>query len=324
MTPLSKKSHSFQSNDLNDSFPIVISELSKHYKGRKGGIWALRKIDLTIKPGIFGLLGRNGAGKTTLLQILATLLEPTEGTVHIGQYNVRQHRWNIRSHLGYLPQEQGFYPMLTVEETLRYLAVLSGLETVTLPVKNAIEAVNLADKADSRVGTLSGGMRRRLGLAQALLGDPSILIVDEPTAGLDPVEQQRFRMLLGTLGVQGNLTIILSTHIVADIATISQRLAVLEQGQLAFQGGASELAALAHGRSWNWQTTIDAVEAIRNKGSHIVTSFTPVDSGVGHVIAHIVGEKPDTEATACEPTLEDGYFALVGNTHEDGNNQKLD
>ena len=121
--------------------------------------------------------------------------------------------------------------MLTVEETLRYLAILSGLNTVTLSVKNALEAVNLADRAHSRVGALSGGMRRRLGLAQALLGDPPLLIVDEPTAGLDPVEQQRFRMLLGTLGAQGNRTIILSTHIVADIASIAQRLAVLEQGQ---------------------------------------------------------------------------------------------
>lgn len=317
--PLSEQS-SKQRDNSNRAFPIAISGLSKYYKGKGGGVWAIREINLTIEPGVFGLLGRNGAGKTTMLQILATLLEATEGTVHIGPYDVRRDRWPIRSHLGYLPQEQGFYPMLTTEETLRYLAILRGLDPIAPAVKRALEAVNLTDRAHSRVSALSGGMRRRLGLAQALLGDPSIVIVDEPTAGLDPVEQQRFRTLLSTLGAQGDRTIILSTHIVADVATAARRLAVLERGSLVFQGSVGELTARARGQVWQCRTTIDMVELTRKHKSLIITSLTPTDDSTEEVIARVVGEQPDTRATACEPTLEDGYFALVGRADQDEDN----
>jgi ABC-type multidrug transport system ATPase subunit len=311
-----------QTNSSPEVFPIFLSGVSKRYGKVQNGKWALRDVSFVIEPGIFGLLGCNGAGKTTLLQILATLLEATSGSIHIGPYDVPHQRWAIRSRvgLGFLPQEQGYYPKLTVTQTLRYLAALQGLEQPQRHIDRVLEAVNLSDRTRSRVSTLSGGMRRRLGLAQALLGDPRVVIVDEPTTGLDPVEQQRFRMLLGTLGAQGNRTIILSTHIVADVATVAGRLAVLEKGQLAFQGSVTELAARARGYSWLWRTTIDVVEAARRERPLLITSLTPVTDGTGtahEVIARVEGMRPAPEAIPCEPTLEDGYFSIIGGTDQD-------
>lgn len=303
-------------------YPVVLQNVSHVYGSKTHGKWALRDVSFEIEPGIFGLLGRNGAGKTTLLQILATLLEPTSGSIRIGPYDVQRQRWPIRSLLGFLPQEQGFYPTLTVSETLRYMAVLQGLEHIEREVQRVLEMVNLSDRAQSRVKALSGGMRRRLGLAQALLGDPRLIIVDEPTTGLDPVEQQRFRTLLGSLGAHGERTIILSTHIVADVASVASRVAVLELGGLRFQGTTGELTAVASGRCWQWRTSIEQVEAARETQQLLVTSLTPYDdaSGLLHqVSARVVGPQPAPEAVVCEPTLEDGYFALVGRSSSDDN-----
>lgn len=313
-----------QQSKATQNFPIVLSNVSKRYGTQAAGKWALRDINFTIYPGIFGLLGRNGAGKTTLLQMLATLLDPTTGSIQIGPYDVRRERGKVRSLLGFLPQEQGFYAQLTVAETLRYLATLQGLTGIGREVERVLDAVNLSDRAKTRVGTLSGGMRRRLGLAQALLGNPYLLIVDEPTTGLDPVEQQRFRMLLGALGAQGNQTIILSTHIIADVATIAGHLAVLEQGQLVFHGTVQELAARASGYSWLWRTTMENLERVRQQRSMIVTSLTPITDGTAapnEILARIEGERPDAHAQPCEPTLEDGYFSIIGGTEHDEDKQ---
>lgn len=312
----SSTSPSFNSKppDEQQNFTITISDVSKRYHKQSKDTWALHKVSMQIEPGIFGLLGRNGAGKTTLLQILATLLEPTTGNIQIGPYDTRHGRWQIRHHLGFLPQELGFYPRQTVKETLRYLANLQGIKPINEEIDRVLEAVNLADRKNKYVGTLSGGMRRRLGLAQALLGDPQVLIVDEPTAGLDPLEQQRFRTLLATLGAQGRRTILLSTHIVADIATIASRVAVLEEGKRVFLGTTAELAAKALGNCWHWHTTIEQVEQARQK-SLLVTSIMPAtdkDAALNQVIARVIGKKPANNATAVEPTLEDGYFALIG------------
>ncbi len=298
------------------SFPITITGVSKRYHGAKSGVWALRDVDLRIEPGVFGLLGRNGAGKTTLLQIMATLLNPTSGTVLIGPYDTRRDRRTIRRHLGYLPQEHGFYPTLTVAETLSYLAVLSGLQPTRPAIEHALEAVDLVDQARMRVNSLSGGMRRRLGLAQALLNNPAVLIVDEPTAGLDPVEQQRFRKLLGTLGALGDRTVILSTHIVADVAIGASHLAVLEQGHLLFQGAVAELTERARGNSWLWRTTLTEIEAAQRRQSVVVTSLIPIAGSSQVVDARVVGQQPDPMAIAQEPSLEDGYFALLGKEAE--------
>jgi ABC-2 type transport system ATP-binding protein len=294
---------------------IILSGIIKRYGRARNEKWALREIDLAIEPGVFGLLGRNGAGKTTLLQILATLLEPTSGNIRIGPYDAIHQRWQVRPLLGFLSQDQGFYPRLTVMETLQYLATLQNLEHAQQHIERALEVVNLSDRKRSYVGTLSGGMRRRLGLAQALLGDPPILIVDEPTTGLDPVEQQRFRTLIGSLGAQGNRIILLSTHIVADVATVASKLAVLEQGTLVFQGTVHSLTDMAQNRCWQWRTNITQIETMRQQKQILVTSLTPVTDNTGNpdqVIARVVGNAPSPDAIECTPTLEDGYFAIIG------------
>lgn len=309
------------SENQTEPWRVELKGVSKQYGSGARGKLALRDVDLTIEPGIFGLLGRNGAGKTTLLNILATLLQPSKGTIHFGPYNVLRDRQDIRTYLGFLPQEQGFYTNLTVQETLRYLSALQGLTHINKEIDRVLEAVNLRDRLKSRVGALSGGMRRRLGLAQALLGNPRLLIVDEPTTGLDLVEQQRFRLLLGTLGAQGAQTIILSTHIIGDVATIAGHVAVLEQGQLIFQGSVRELARRASGQSWLWRTTIEQVDRVRKMPTMTVTSITPIADGVAsanEVLARVEGAQPAPDAFACEPTLEDGYFSLIGGTENDG------
>lgn len=178
-----------------------------------------------------------------------------------------------------------------------------------------LEAVNLNDRLHSRVGSLSGGMRRRLGLAQALLGNPPIIIVDEPTTGLDPTEQQRFRTLLSHLAVQGNHTILLSTHIISDVATIANQLAVLEVGSIIFQGSVHALTRLAADHTWQWYTSIAQVEALQEQQGIHISSLQPASdksSSPDQVLVRVIGKQPAPEATLVQPTLEDGYFSLIG------------
>jgi ABC-2 type transport system ATP-binding protein len=312
--------HSMQGS-MEPPWAVELRAISKRYGSASNPRWALQNINFTIPPGIFGLLGRNGAGKTTLLNILATLLEPTSGQISVGPFDLKRERLAVRSLIGFLPQEQGFYMNLTVNETLDYMAALQNLPNRKHEAARVLEAVNLSDRMKSRVGALSGGMRRRLGLALALLGNPKLLIVDEPTTGLDVVEQQRFRTLLGTLGAQQEQIILLSTHIVSDIATIAGSVAVLEQGQLIFQGTTRELANRAQGQSWLWRTSIEIVEAARHNPNLTITSITPIADGSGRaneVVARVEGICPDPNAIACEPTLEDGYFSLIGGTENAG------
>lgn len=305
------------------TWELEIVHLSKRYGVGSQAKMALQDLSLTIQPGVFGLLGRNGAGKTTLLQILATLLEPTTGTIRLGPHNLLKDRRAIRRLLGFLPQEVGFFPSLTVKETLHYLGSLQGVEHLNRQIDAALDVVNLRDRKRSRVGSLSGGMKRRLGLAQALLSNPRLLIIDEPTAGLDLVEQQRFRTLLGTLGAQGEQTILLSTHIIADVATMAGRLAVLDHGQLLFEGTVKELAWRSQGHSWLWRTTIERLEAARQQQNLMITAITPVvdaQMSANEVVARIEGERPDAAAVLAEPSLEDGYFSLIGGTTSDADN----
>nr|BBH87697.1 ABC transporter ATP-binding protein [Thermosporothrix sp. COM3] len=310
------------------NLPIHIQGVSKRYGSPKKGRLALDNVDLSIQPGVFGLLGRNGAGKSTLLQILATLLVPTKGRVQIGPYDAVKQREQVRELVGFLPQDQGFYATLTVLETLRYLAALQGLERPDIHIAEVLDAVNLRDRARTRVGALSGGMRRRLGLAQALLGNPPVLIVDEPTAGLDPVEQQRFRTLLARLAAQGNRTILLSTHIIGDVATIASHLAVLDQGKMLFQGTVPALTEIARERCWSWRTTIARIEALRERRELLISSLHPItddpEASPDQVIARVIGEQPDAEAVPVAPTLEDGYFSLIGVSEADSLNSVSD
>ncbi len=215
---------------------IVLRGLTKTYRG---GVRALSDVDLTIPTGMYGLLGPNGAGKTTLMRILAGILRPTDGTVWIGEHDCATEagRVAVKRTLGYLPQELGLYPDLSAREFLDYIGILKGMDDRTARqrrVDELLDTVALANVANRKLKTFSGGMKRRVGIAQALLNDPQLLIVDEPTAGLDPEERIRFRNLLADLA--GDRTVLLSTHIVEDVAQTCRMLAVLAGGHVRFHG----------------------------------------------------------------------------------------
>jgi ABC-type multidrug transport system ATPase subunit len=229
---------------------IRIENLTKTYRG---GIHALNGINLKIGTGTFGLLGPNGAGKTTLMRVLVTLIQPTSGEVMIGSHNLReaQGKQAVKKLLGYLPQELGLYPDLTAEEFVDYAAILKGLRDPVARrqrVLEMLEVVGLLQDRQRKIKTFSGGMKRRVGIAQAIVNDPQLIIVDEPTAGLDPEERIRFRNLLTQLG--RDRTVLLSTHIVEDIAQSCRQVAVQAKGCIVFMGSVKELAQQANGAVW--------------------------------------------------------------------------
>ncbi|HEU5347200.1 MAG TPA: ABC transporter ATP-binding protein [Ktedonobacterales bacterium] len=283
---------------------ITITDLTKTYSGK---VQALRGVNLRIQTGMFGLLGPNGAGKTTLMRILAGILQPTGGQAFVGDYNlaVAHDRTAVKRVLGYLPQELGIYPDLSAREFLDYIALLKGLDVKAQRqrrVQRMLDLVSLTDAAHRKLKTFSGGMKRRVGIAQALLNDPQLLIVDEPTAGLDPEERIRFRNLLSELG--GDRVVILSTHIVEDIAQTCQNVAIMTQGQVIFSG-----------------TTFDLVQAARGRVWHVVTSGQKPEGDVmilstihqGNEIHYRVLGTParHERTTPAEPGLEDGYMWLM-------------
>jgi ABC-2 type transport system ATP-binding protein len=282
---------------------IHIEDLSKTYFR---GVQALQEVNLEIDTGMFGLLGPNGAGKTTLLRILATLLKPTHGRAIVDGLDVshREQKWAVKQMLGYLPQELGLYPGLTVSEFLDYIATLKGMHngaTRAMEVKKVIQLAGLKNTAHQRIRTLSGGMKRRVGIAQALLGDPQLLIVDEPTSGLDPEERVRFRMLLARLAEER--IVILSTHIVEDIAATCNDMAVLDRGRVRFHGSPSELIHIATGRAW--ELTLPSGE--EPEPDWQIASRVLEQDGL-----RLVGPKPHDSAKAVTPTLEEAYLVLMG------------
>jgi ABC-type multidrug transport system ATPase subunit len=285
---------------------ITTHSLVKVYKG---DVQALRGVDLEIPgTGLFGLLGVNGAGKTTLMRILAGLLHPTDGQVRVlgNDVTTPQGKRAVQSVLGYLPQEFGAPPDLTAWEFLDYIAVLKG---VTDPasrqrqVDRVVDLTRLSEVADRRIKTYSGGMKRRLGIAQALLGDPKLLIVDEPTAGLDPEERVRFRNLLAE--VAQRCAVILSTHIVEDIGQSCGQMAVLWQGGVLFEGAPGDLVDRARGRVW----TILMPDDGRPPTDLVTVSTRQAPDGTQY---RVLGEPAsDCRPVAVEPTLEDGYMWLM-------------
>jgi ABC-2 type transport system ATP-binding protein len=282
---------------------IFITHLTKDY----GKFRALEDISLYIPKGMYGLLGPNGAGKTTLLRILTTLLPPTSGQVQVGGFDVRKDPGVVRQRLGYLPQDFGFYRSLTAFETLDYIATMKNIPRNKRKeqVLAVLAEVHLLDKARQKVGTFSGGMRQRLGIAQALLGEPELLVVDEPTAGLDPEERLRFRNLLACLAQER--TVLLSTHIVADIQASCSGVAVLDCGRLVFHGSPAELVAKARGRVW--EIELDADEWRRIVGHYPVHSSRVVNGGMQ--VRLLAEDAPMGRARPVEPTLEDGYMAAM-------------
>ena len=269
-----------------------------HVAKRYGRIVALADVTAGIDPGITGLLGPNGAGKTTLLKIAATVLAPDDGGVELLGMDPASpaDRAAIRRRLGYMPQEPGFYPRFTAFEFVDYVAILKELtdrKARHAEVRRVLDAVGLGDEAGKRIRTLSGGMRRRLALAQALLGRPDLLLLDEPTAGLDPEQRLRFRQLISS---QPGRTVLLSTHQTEDVSALCSRVLVLAQGGIRFDGRPPDLAAVAQGRVWT-------AEQEAEEGASV--SWRTGDGLLRHV------GSPPSGATLVAPTLEDGYLLLL-------------
>ncbi|HTJ33406.1 MAG TPA: ABC transporter ATP-binding protein [Dactylosporangium sp.] len=282
---------------------IEISGLTKRYRG---GVAALDGLDLVVPTGMFGLLGANGAGKTTLMRILAGIVRPTSGRVAVGEHDLATAagRTAVQRDLGYLPQDLGVYPDLTARQFLDYVALLKGMDDRTVRrrrVGELLEVVALTEHADRRLRGFSGGMRQRVGIAQALLADPQLLIVDEPTAGLDPEERIRFRTLLSQFA--GRRTVLLSTHIVDDIAQTCREVAVLAKGRLIFRGTVAELTGRAKGKVWSVVT--DGPPPAEGT----VVSALPHEDGMRYRI--VSATSPAAQASPVEPGLEDGYLAVL-------------
>lgn len=280
---------------------IEIQNLNKFY-GRKQ---ALSDVNLEIGRGMFGLLGRNGAGKTTLMKTLATLLPKKSGSVTICGIPIEKQK-EIRRIIGYLPQEFSMYPSMSVFEAMDYLAILSGLSRGQRKerVEALIEKVNLTEHRNKKVKALSGGMKRRLGIAQALLNDPKVLIVDEPTAGLDPEERIRFRNLLSETA--GERIVILSTHIVGDIEASCEQIAILDGGRVLYRGTAEGLLSGAEGRVFT--RAVDRRELAHFKKEWCITGMHPQGKDV--FIRYLAGVALPG-AMACAPNLEDAYMLYL-------------
>jgi ABC-2 type transport system ATP-binding protein len=277
------------------------------YKYR-GGHEAVSGLDLNLGPGILGLLGPNGAGKSTLMRILATLAKPSRGKVRWNGEDTASRPDPLRAALGYLPQDFGVYPALSAREFLDFLAAVKGLSgtKARTRVDECLAMVGLSEVADKRLGDFSGGMRQRVGIAQALLNDPQLLIVDEPTVGLDPEERMRFRHLLTDLA--GQRLVILSTHIVSDVEASATSLAVMSGGRLRFHGTPEALVEKAQGHVWEWTVAADALPQVREKYTLCASLRRPEGVRVRVVSA----EQPNAGAVSVTPGLEDAYTCLLG------------
>ncbi len=289
---------------------LRISHLSKRYPN---GVQALSDVSLTVPSGMFGLLGPNGAGKSTLMRILATLQEPDEGTVTLGEIDVLAQKDSVRRLLGYLPQEFGLYPKLKARALLDHFAILKGLtdsKERNARVDALLEQTNLADARNRQLGGFSGGMKQRFGIAVALLADPRLIIVDEPTAGLDPTERVRFLNLLAELGEKS--VVILSTHIVEDVSELCSRMAIINQGRILLE--TEPLAAQAELAGRLWRKQIPKVELPSYKSRFDVLSSRLV---AGRTQVRVLSETvPDPQFEPVEPTLEDVYFGALRRVHE--------
>lgn len=281
---------------------IVIQHLNKFYGNRQ----ILYDLNLTINRGMFGLLGRNGAGKTTLMKTIASLLNKKSGDITICGIPVENAK-EIRRITGYLPQEFSMYPNMTVTEVMEYLGILSGMGRAELKkqVSIVLEKVNLIDQRKKKVKALSGGMKRRLGIAQALLHDPPVIIVDEPTSGLDPEERVRFRNLL--CEVAEDKIVILSTHIVGDIEASCRDIAILDNGRILFNGKVKALTDTVRDKVFSMTVQKDELKNIRER--YIVTGI--MTAGFGVNVRVVSDKKPHPNADPCEPNAEDAYMLCL-------------
>lgn len=286
---------------------LTISNLSKTYSN---GLKALSDINLEIGSGMFGLLGPNGAGKSTLMRTIATLQEADSGTIILGDIDVIKQKDEVRKVLGYLPQDFGFYPKVSAIDMMNHFAILKGISNKK-ERKEVCEALlnqtNLFDARKRNIGDYSGGMRQRFGIAQALLGNPKLVIVDEPTAGLDPMERNRFHNLLSEIGE--NVIVILSTHIVEDVRNLCSNMVIMNQGTILLSGKPNETIENMKGKVW--MKLIDKEELTDHKTNHKVISTKVVEGKIQiHVFA---SSQSDSSFVQLTPDLEDVYFATITN-----------
>lgn len=281
---------------------LTIRDLSKTYSN---GVHALKGINLDIPNGMFGLLGPNGAGKSTLMRTIATLQDADTGSVHLNGLDVLNNKTEARRQLGYLPQEFGVYPKVSAEDMLDHFAVLKGVvdrKERKAVVESLLRQVNLWEVRKRKLGTFSGGMRQRFGIAQALIGSPSLIIVDEPTAGLDPEERNRFLNLLAEVGE--NVVVILSTHIVEDVTDLCPRMAIIASGQLRLTGEPLEAIRSLEGRVWKKTIAKDALQ--EHVAAHAVLSTRLV---AGKPVIHVLSDNtPGDGFVRIAADLEDVYF----------------
>jgi len=287
---------------------MVIDGVSKLYKGN---VWGLRDFSMELAPGVLALVGPNGAGKSTLMRILATITKPTKGTVTWNGTDITHSPDELRAVLGYLPQDFGIYPNLNAVEFLEYIAALKGLDgqDARLRIQELLQVVNIFEMRKRPLGGYSGGMKQRVGIAQALLNDPQLLIVDEPTAGLDPEERVRFRNLLSDLA--GERIVILSTHIVSDAEATATEISIINRGHLLEHGPPENLLQAVEGKVW--QSVIPSAELTAAKQQYLISSTARRSDGV-HL--RLVSEtSPDSSAQGVTPTLEEAYLYFISSAN---------
>jgi len=288
---------------------LVIRDLSKTYPN---GTQALRDISLDVPQGMFGLLGPNGAGKSTLMRIIATLQEPDEGSVGLGDLDVLRQKAEVRKTLGYLPQSFGFHPKTRAERLLEHFAILKGIHDNGArrdTVEALLRKTNLWEVRNEKLGTFSGGIRQRFGVAVALLGNPKLIIVDEPTAGLDPAERVRFLNLLSEIGEDS--VVILSTHIVEDVEELCTRMAIIDRGEILLQAEPSRAIDELRGRIWRKTVTREELPELEREQPLICTKLL-----AGRTIVHVYAEtSPGAEFETVEPDMKDVYFSVMAGHH---------
>jgi ABC-2 type transport system ATP-binding protein len=292
----------------NNSLVIETHNLGKAYKE----VQALKDFNLKLTPGILGLLGPNGAGKSTLMRMLATITTPTEGTILWNGQDVVKDPEPLRSVLGYLPQDFGVYPNLSAQEFLEYMAAIKGMsgENSRRKISDLLDLVNLREAARRRLSGYSGGMRQRVGIAQALLNDPQLLIVDEPTVGLDPEERVRFRNLLSDLA--GERIVILSTHIVSDVESTATDIAIIHKGHLKVHARPEQLLKTMEGCVWEWVVSSQELPALKQR--FLVSGTIRRMDGVE--VRAVSKDQPCPDARPVTPNLEDVYLSIVAQRQE--------
>ncbi len=284
---------------------MAILEINQVGKKYKNGVVGLKNVTFSVDAGVFGLVGHNGAGKTTLMRMISTIIRPTSGYVSFMGYNTVKHGDEVRKNIGYLPQELAMYNNLSVLDFVTYMARIKGIKNPKEPL-DKLEAVGMINEKNRKIGQLSGGMKRRVGIAQALVGDPLMVIVDEPTAGLDPEERVRFRGILSQYA-KNNRVVLLSTHIVEDVYQLCEKLTVLRKGKLFFNGSSGELIKQVHNKIKIIQLKDEAdLLSLQKQAVVIATTYN------NGIFARIMDEHNKFTEPTVQETLEDAYIYCMG------------